>query len=60
MLRITVTVMPSSPAPAERLNPHLITFAQAILNKLHEEKGECSLEYLRSMTDDDIKAELSR
>lgn len=33
---------------------------QAILSKLQEERGVCSLEHLRSMTDDEIKQDLSR
>ncbi|ACO62227.1 predicted protein, partial [Micromonas commoda] len=33
---------------------------QVILNTLKEERGECSMEYLRDMSDDDVKAELSR
>ena len=33
---------------------------QVILNTLVEERGECSMEYLRDMPDDEVKAELSR
>lgn len=33
---------------------------KAILNVLYEEKGECSMEYLRSLSNDAIKTELSR
>ena len=33
---------------------------QAILNTLKDERGECSLEHLRSSTDEEIKTELER
>eukprot|EP00045_Choanoeca_perplexa_P006897 m.60156 g.60156 ORF g.60156 m.60156 type:complete len:247 (+) comp13839_c0_seq2:183-923(+) len=33
---------------------------KAILDTLHEEKGECSMEYLRTMSNDAIKRELVR
>ena len=33
---------------------------QVILNTLVDERGECSMEYLRDMPDDEVKAELSR
>ena len=38
----------------------LLTQLQAILNTLKDERGECSLEHLRSITDEEIKTELER
>jgi len=33
---------------------------KAILDTLHEEKGGCTMEYLRDMSNDAIKKELAR